>query len=408
MSAQVGLIAWGVVAAAWAHGGLHQSTALEFGPDGPVLESSYGVIRQDPDGQWSWICEEVSGLAGDGWTFSVASDGRMWFTGIEGARTSADGCDWAELDGPTSDRFFTAIVPDPTRAGVVWATTGNGGGERNPVLRADDGGVAFVEAVEVDPTARLRSLGVAEDGRVWAQGMVDTTVWVWTSSDGDTWQGLPVVEVDRGAGLGDVGPDGSAWLITRASDGERLWRVTPELDTSLVFESPEAIDGVSAGPGSDEVWLGGRSLPLRGTLDGGDTWVEPEGAPSVGCLERHEGHRWVCADNWVDGAALARVRLGGEAGPWESVLWFGDVHRVADCAEETLTATECEPLWADLDPESGMDLEPRDDDEGDSGFAPTDPDGCCAADGKDTSAAVLLPLLALGWGLRRRQDWPGR
>ena len=404
MLAQVGLIVSGLAGPAWAHGGLHQSTALEFGPEGPVLESSYGVIRLDPDGEWSWICEEVSGLAGDGWTFAVAPDGRMWFTGIEGARTSADACDWSELEGPASDRFLTAVVPDRTRPGVVWATTGNGGGARNPILRADDGGVTFMDAAEVDPSARLRSLGVAEDGRLWAQGMVDSTVWVWTSPDGDAWQGVAVAEVDRGAGLGDVGPDGSAWLVTRASDGERLWRVTPDLDASLVFETPEGIDGVSAGPARDEVWLGGRSLPLRGTRDGGDTWVEPDAAPSVGCLERQGGHRWVCADNWRDGAALARVPVGEEAGEWESVLWFGDVRRVADCAVETLTAVECEALWSDLDPESGMDLESRDDDAGDSGTAQPDPDGCCTAEGTDSAGVVLFPLVALGWGLRRRRD----
>lgn len=387
--------------AAVAHGGLHQSTALEFGPHGPVLETTYGVIRRAEDGQWSWICEEVSGLAGDGWTFSVGADDRMWFTGIGGANTSADRCEWAALDGPAAERFFTSIVPDPARPGVVWATTGNGS-EPNPILRADDGGVAFVDGAVVDDAARLRSFGVAADGRLWAQGMIDVEVWAWTSTDGEGWSGVALGEVDRGATLGDVGPDGSAWVVTRSADAEQLWRVPPDLSPVLVFETPERIDGVSAGPGADEVWLGGRTLPLRGSTDGGETWMEPDDAPSVGCLERHDGARWLCSDNWVDGAALSRVPVGQEDGVWEDVLWFGDVHRVEPCAAGTTGAAECDPLWADLDPESGMDLEPRAD--GDSGMtqAPGGSAGCCASGGVTTMGLWLLPVLGLGWGWRRR------
>lgn len=397
------LLALALSGPAAAHGGLHQSTALEFGPDGPALETTYGVIRLAEDGEWSWICEEVSGLAGDGWTFAVAADGRMWFTGIGGANTSADRCDWAALEGPAAARFFTSIVPDPTRPGVVWATTGNGG-EANPILRAGDGGVLFEDGAVVDEAARLRSFGVAEDGRLWAQGMIDSEVWVWTSSDGVDWDGVAVAEVDRGAVLGDVGPDGSAWVVTRSAEVEQLWRVSPDLDPVSVFETAERIEGVSAGPGPDEVWLGGRSLPLRGTTDGGGAWTEPDGAPSVGCLERHDGARWVCSDNWADGAALSRVPVGQEAEAWEPVLWFGDVHRVETCAAGSLTAEECDPLWADLDPESGMDLESVDEDP-DSGGDVGEPgmsSGCCASGGANTMGLWLLPLVGLGWGLRRR------
>jgi hypothetical protein len=389
--------------AASAHGGLHQSTALGFGPDGPVLETTYGVIRQDEDGDWAWICEEVSGIAGDGWTFSVGADGRMWFTGIGGANTSADRCAWDPLEGPAAERFFTSIVPDPTRSGVVWATTGDGS-EENPILRADDGGVDFVDHVVVDDQARLRSFGVAEDGRLWAQGMIDLEVWAWTSTDGEDWAGVALGEVDRGATLGDVGPDGSAWVVTRSAESEQLWRVPPDLSPVLVFETPERIEGVSAGPGADEVWLGGRGLALRGTVDGGESWVEPGDAPSVGCLERHDGQRWVCSDNWADGSALSKVAVGDEGGAWEEVLWFGDVHRVEACEADTTTAIECDPLWAELDPESGMDLDARDDRPGaDTGGhdEPIGSGGCCASGGPNTMGVWLLPLLALGWGWRR-------
>jgi hypothetical protein len=401
------LLALALSGTAAAHGGLHQSTALEFGPDGPVLETTYGVIRLDGDGEWSWICEEVSGLAGDGWTFSVGLDGRMWFTGIGGANTSVDRCAWAALEGPAAARFFTSIVPDPTRAGVVWATTGNGGDETNPILQATDGGVLFEDGAVVDPAARLRSFGVAEDGRLWAQGMIDTEVWAWTSTDGQTWDGVAVADVDRGATLGDVGPDGSAWVVTRSAEVEQLWRITAGLEVSLVFEGPERIDGVSAGPGADEVWLGGRSLPLRGTTDAGGTWVEPSDAPSVGCLERHEGQRWVCSDNWADGAALSKTAVGDEDGTWAPVLWFGDVHRVEACDAGSLTADECDPLWADLDPESGMDLESEGDGGGGADTAgdlidPGDGAGCCASGGVNTMGLWLLPLVGLGWAVRRR------
>ena len=390
--------------AARAHGGLHQSTALEFGPEGPVLETTYGVIRLAEDGEWSWLCEEVSGVAGDGWTFSVGADARMWFTGIGGARTSVDACDWAALDGPAAERFFTAIVPDPTRPGVVWATTGNGS-EDNPVLRADDGGVDFVDGTVLAEGARLRSLGVADDGRLWAQGMVEYEVWAWTSVDGVAWSGVALGEVDRGATLGDVGPDGSAWIITRSADAEAVWRVSPDLTPVEVFTTAERIDGVSAGPGAEEVWLGGRDLPLRGSVDAGRSWTEPPEAPSVGCLERHAGERWVCSDNWVDGAALSRVAVGMEAGPWEPVLWFGDVRRVEPCPGGSVTADACDPLWADLDPESGMDLEGRPADDGDSGMtqAPGGSTGCCASGGVNTMGLWALPLLGLGWAWRRGQ-----
>jgi len=388
---------------AHAHGGLHQSTGLDFGPDGPILETTYGVIRQDRDGEWSWICEEVSGIAGDGWTFSVGADGRSWFTGIGGANTSTDRCTWEPLAGPAADRFFTSIVPDPTRQGVVWATTGDGS-EVNPILRAGDGGLDFADHAIVDDAARLRSFGVAEDGRLWAQGMIELEVWVWTSTDGEAWSGVALGDVDRGAALGDVGPDGSAWVVTRSADAQQLWRVPPDLSPVLVFETTERIEGVSAGPGADEVWLGGRSLALRGTRDAGESWEEPGDAPSVGCLERHDGQRWICSDNWADGAALSKVVVGEESGAWSEVLWFGDVRRVEACEAGTTTAIECDPLWAGLDPESGMDLEPREDPDGDDSGGGTDPigtGGCCASRGVDTMGLWLLPFLTLGWGWRR-------
>ena len=197
-------------------------------------------------------------------------------------------------------------------------------------------------------------------------------------------------------------------MITRSSGGEQVWRVTPQLEVGFVFESLEPIDGVSAGPAADEVWLGGRSLPLHGTVDAGRTWVEVDDAPSVGCLERHEGSRWVCADNWADGTALARADVGQETSAWEPVLWFGDVHRVALCGADSLTAEECEPLWADLDPESGMDLESPAGDEDDTGgrSAAGPAGGCCASEGTDSAGLLLLPIGLLGWGRRRRLRHP--
>lgn len=385
-----------------AHGGLHQSERVHFGPAGPILATTYGVIRLAEDGDWSWVCEEVSGLNGDGWTFAAGADGRWFMTGISGARTSTNRCDWVPTEGDTVDRFVTRVAPDPTRTGVVWAVSGNGDAP-NPVLRSDDGGAGFAETVELAEGARLRSLLIADDGRIWVQGMIDMVVWAWTSTDGENWSGAELEEVDRGAEVLDVGPDGSAWIVGRRTAEDVLWRVSPDGTVEQVFSAEVSIHGVSAGPGSDEVWVGGRELTLRGSVDGGATWTEAPDAPSVGCLALRDGTRWMCSDNWNDGAALSRVEVGEELGTWEDVLWFGDVQRVEPCDADTITALECDPLWNDLDPLSGMDLErPGDADDsggaGDVSKVPGASDGCGASGGPET-ALVLLPLAL---GLRRR------
>jgi hypothetical protein len=388
--------------AALAHGGLHQSERVFFGPTGPALSTTYGLIHRAEDGEWSWVCEEVSGLNGDGWTFAVGPDGRWFLTGISGARTSADRCDWLDVGGDAVGRFVTRIAPDPTRADVVWAVTGNGDAA-NPVLRSDDGGLVFSETVEVAAGARLRSLRVADDGRLWVQGMIDNVVWAWTSADGAAWTGAELGAVDRGGELLDVGPDGSAWVVGRSNDGDVLWRVSSTGVVEEVLATDVSIHGVSAGPASDEVWIGGRELTLRGSMDGGATWTEAPDAPAVGCLALHDGTRWMCSDNWNDGAALSRVEVGEELGEWQDVLWFGDVHRVEPCAAGTLTADECDPLWADLDPLSGMDLDrpdtPDDDDEDPAGRKAGDT-SVCGSQGGPSSALLLVPLL---FGLRRRR-----
>lgn len=379
--------------AALAHGGLHQSLDLVLLDGAPIVVTTYGLIRRGSDGAWEWVCEEVSGSGTAAWTFS-ASDAAWTMATIEGVVWSEAGCSWAlQSGGPLDDVYVTEVAPDPVRGGH-WAITGAGDAE-NPLYRSEDGARTWAVGPSVHPTARMRGLEIEADGRMWLQGMDGEAVWVWTSADGASWTGAVLIEPALTARLYRAA-GGVAWVVTTAADGtDTLWRVPRDGAPEPVLEDG-ALAAVDAGPDPDEVWVSGPGRGTSRSLDGGQTWEPVWALGDATCLVHDASARWACTDNWGDGAAVRTAPLSAPE-DWSDVLWFGDVHRIADCPADSTVEAECAPIWADLDPESGFDLVRAADSGADTGGPPAGSECGCGGGG----AVLLLPLLGLGARRRR-------
>lgn len=379
-------------APALAHGGLNQSVDVVLVEGAPIVVSTFGLLSQADDGAWEWVCEEVAGAGSAAWTF--AADTQVWtLATITGLLRSTDGCAWHPIDvGPLAGAYVTAVVPDPHRGGL-WALTG-AGDAANPLVWSGDDGQSWTEGPTLHPTARMRSMVVEPGGRLWAQGLDGATAWVFTAPDAETWTAIAVSDDAQTARV-HAAAGGRAWVVVTGPDGgDTLYAVTPDGAVTPLLDG-EPIRAVDAGPDRDEVWVGGRTRVTNRSVDGGATWAPVAALGATTCLRHDADARWACTDNWSDGAAVRTTPLDQPEG-WTDALWFGEVRRVAPCPASSETALACEPLWDDLDPESGFD-QVRDTALV-SGLEPP-AEGCGGCGG--AAGVWLLPLLWLG-GARRR------
>ncbi len=375
-----------------AHGGLHQSQAVVPTAEGPVVVSTYGLVATNEDGDWQWVCEEVAQAGSSAWTFGTTPQGSWLMATIDGLVRSPDRCVWTAVQGPLWGRYVTAVLGDAGRGGT-WALTGSSA-EENPLWWSQDDGQTWTAGPLLHPTARLRSIAIESDGRLWVQGMDGSMALLWTSPDGETWT-EQVIDENAFSAHVFAAAGGVAWLsLAHEGAPTRLLRVLPGQTPTAVWEG-ETLDAVDAGPDPDEVWLSAAGQGTQRSRDGGETWAAVDQLGDVACLVNDGSDRWACTDNWADGAAVKVAAVGST--DFVEALWFGDVRSVADCPADSTTRLACDPLWADLDPLSGFDQE-RDSGEARVGG---DAPGCsCGGRG----AAGLLPWVGLAaWRRRLRR-----
>lgn len=403
-------------AAAFAHGGIHESLGLgEVPPDGglPDVVTTYGLLTPVGTRDWAWICDEV--VSSLGFTAWVQVDGRWLVGSYDGLYTSEDGCDWPLQDGLLAGHNVTDLRLDPITDGRVWATTGTAKAD-NALFVSDDGGTSWTRYASMGVGTTLRGLAQAPEGLpIFVVGWVeagggDVVPMTWITTDGETWQAvaLPRDDVYSVGMLGYAA--GAAWVRAAGASVDRLLRVEADGTTTAVLEIDDVITAFDGGPDDGSVYVGGKVVGLYGSQDGGTTWSGPDLSPEPGCLESRGDQRYICSQNWADGAAMMRTsRRGGDSSSWswEALLRFGDVHGVLDCPAGSEVAETCAPLWDKVQAEAGFnqqaDTGASDTGGGapthDTGVAPADPAACCAG---SAAGLVFLPgLLGLA-SIRRR------
>lgn len=389
------LLSWSGLALA--HGGFPWSTDVVFAPDDPgaerpVVVTTFGLLAQEGDGEWSWVCEEVVGAIGMT-AFTALADGVWLAGGVDGIYRSADRCTWTRTGAPTDDLYITSFLVDAVVEGRVWATSGTGDAD-NALFRSDDQGVTWQVAHSFGSDITLRTVVQGASGLplavlTWHDGLPS----LWYTADGEAWDERPLT-VNDGALVYPLAVDdlGRVWLHTPDPTQDALIRVDAEGAVETLAVSEYKITAFDLGP--DGVpYFGSQEEGLRASLDGGATWTTPDEAPVPNCLRTGGDARWICGHNWSDEAALLSTPLAGgdpSGWSWEPVLWFGDVHRMATCDAASTTATVCGPLWETVAASSGMDLERF---EPDSSASEADKDGCgCGAGGASRGAALLAAL----------------
>ncbi len=409
----------GIPGHAHAHGGIHESEGLgEVGSPGstPDVVTNYGLLTPVGSRDWAWICEEV--VSTQGFTAWLELDGRWLIGEYDGLYTSEDRCDWPLQDGLLSGLYVTGLYQDTTTTNRVWATTATAKAD-NALFVSDDGGQSWSEFASMGVGSTLRGMAQAPEGLpIFAVGWLedrggDVVPEAWITTDGDTWQAHPL-PADSVYSVGVLGyADGAAWLRAAGASTDTLLRLDADGTTTSMLELDDVITAFDSGPDAGTLYVGGKVAGLLGSSDGGTNWSTPVLSPEPGCLESRGDERYICSQNWADGAALQRTtRVGGDSSTWtwQDVLWFGDVHGVLDCPAGSDVAEVCDPLWEKVKAEAGFDLESTGDTGADSGGdggatddtgtnQPTD-GGCCKG---SAAGLVFLPGLLGVAGIRRRR-----
>ena len=388
------------------------------GPSAILVTEPFGLLTSQDGGGFTWVCHEVLSAPGGSSLlprFAVADDGTLLGVvgqldgvvtpGVSLYRSDDGGCSFtpvAGLDGHlVADAAF--LPGQPAVAVAVTADLGEGVG--NGVHRSIDGGRSW-EEVAFAPGRIQRSVLAGPGGRVYAVS----------------------IALEPPAAFLARSDDGGAQFTERA--------LTPPDGASPLITSLLAVDPVNP----DELWVrfdgdaGDRALR---SLDGGATWLAPEGLPEIvldltltpdGGALLAGGARNLYASS--DRAVFTRVDStaqiwGGATAPalgfvaalntlseddavaasqdggrtFASLLRTTEIEGPRVCAPDSDVARVCGPLWPVLQ-ENLARLRPTDDDDDDDSAAPPPPSDCAGC--SDGSLAALLPLLVLP-GRRRRQ-----
>lgn len=402
---------------AHAHGGFPSSLAVHFQSatdEVPIVESTFGALVQRSEQDWDWVCEEVVGTAGMT-SMAVLDDGTWLFAGIDGVVRSTDHCYWSDV-ADLSGLYVTQLLRDATVPGRVWATSASGD-QDNALWRSDDYGQTFSAFATFGEGSTLRGVMQGRDGAPLALvGWRSTVPFLAYAADGETLTELPL-SPPEGAFVYPLGLDeaGRVWLRMPDVYKDRVVVVTPEGVSTEVLPLDTSASAFDAGPGDDRVYVGTKEAGLRVSDDVGASWSTPVASPIPSCLRTHGDGRYVCSHNWSDGASVKRAALADgppEGWAWTDVLWFGDVHQMLDCPEDSEVAQICAPLWEDVAAASGLNLAREGDDTaagddtggsgGEGGGGADDKDGCgCAAGGGGGGAGLGLLAFALAWRRRR-------
>jgi hypothetical protein len=389
-----------------------------FGSGLVSVESSVGLIWAEDEETLSWTCHEAItaeeaiitpryDVSEDGVLLGLVPDLAQAREDDRALYRSTDGCNWSAVDGLDGLTLADAVF-DPADSDHVLVSTANPGEPvTNGIWRSRDGGVSFAPVLLTEDRV-FRTVQFSPGGLAWAAAVwtAADAAWVYTSPDGETWteHEVPLRDLGGMIQLLDVVATSptepqTAWLVAGPYGNDALLRTTDGGESfEQIFEvSGDILD--AAVDASGAVWLAvsGRDYYRA---DDGEHFAKVEAAPRGMGLTRSEERIWLTQDGGITGYIAAEI-VDADIQP----RFHLSALELRDCPPASHAGMICDPLWPALSerlPSFSSDTgEPAADTaEIDSG---ADPDAGreapCGCGGKG-SAALVLPLLALG--LRRR------
>lgn len=337
------------------HPGPTFTTSIEFrkGTDQDVVAGlTFGmVISHDGGTTWHWMCEKAlhygfpilpeyaytragdvfcgshGGLLAnrDGCTFEQTANGTTFMSTVTigpddavyaAASALADGRVYKSTDDgvtfPTSAMpaqlgdWWNSIEVAPSNAQRVYLTGYRVGSPRTfLVFRSDDGGASFQP---MSTSGILTSV----DSEIFVGGI--------SSTDPDTVYLRATYQ--RAGQVSDA--------IFRSRDGGESWTKVFERDAQLAML-------VRA---NGHVVVGGQAAGAHLSTDGGDTWTELAGAPTINCFaENLAGEVWACTRNaGIEDAAIMKTT---DYTRWTKVLRYQDIAGPVMCEPGTIQRDVC-------------------------------------------------------------------
>ncbi len=412
------LLALSPASPAFAHGGAPVGYGFTSDPSDPDLQlvstTRGAFVTRDGGLTWASICPSAYGASSTEEPRFVIEAGEIVGAVFDGVTVSPSGCSIVRPE-PSHD---SVVVIDVTRAsdGRLFALQSAAGAPNDLYVR-EEGRWRSTGGPSEDTLFERVAIAPSDPDVIYLSGIRPRTVdtpreaFIHRSDDGgETWTVLPfdlgeagrtpfVEAVDptdpltvyvRVENLLDVVADTDEPLLRSTDGGESFSEI---LRVPLLRDVHVTIDAVYA-VGEQLVGFEGASARPSGlwrSRDGGDTFTHLAPEASLGCVESLEGVLYLCADEVIDGYALARSTDGGET--LEPVFRYRDMAAPVDCAPEDPTPLACVSEDADLD----RDLRALDALLNEQDMPDATGGGCAAA-----PVASAWPLALLLWARRRR------
>jgi photosystem II stability/assembly factor-like uncharacterized protein len=399
--------------AARANGAFPDEFSVHFPPGAPhriLVGANFGLLISEDDGAtWRYSCEPYvtmgSSAALSPWSvfyYQVTADGAILADSVEVTRSTDVGCTWPASGGINSSETVADLFPDPNDATFVLAIVYVTGGSY--IVASHDGGKNFDSTKLYTTPDLLKGIEISK-----------TTPTVVYATQVATTGASPVLlkSTDRG----------QHWVsITLPASGQtepRILAIDPE-DPKTVYlrlftgttdsivitrDGGQTFEAALTVPGAFTSFLrAGDGALHAGMIDGtlyvraaGKTTFEKRTGPRLRCLGQRPGTSriYACGDMFLDGFSFAKSDDGGVT--FQKVMSFNELLGPLTCST---VQTSCAAHWERIQQVlaiGGTDAGQPGSGSADAGVAkPPSSGGHCASAGAETSALVLLLLLARG------------
>ena len=313
---------------------------IDIDPVEPLLlETSFGLIHRGEEA-WTWSCHELPTRresimtpayrrGPSGTLLAVVQDGQGRNEDISLYRSTDGGCSYEELD--------VGLIEH-----VAWfGEKALAGTPDGAMLLSEDDGATWTPTGE--PLSHpVRGFTVA-DGRVFTVEVIGFKAYVYSSTDGSTWESFEV-------GIGVWRNDGLEGARVAFAEGEVVWLRIDALggDTLVRVEGGEPVAVLEVGADlidvarDDAFWVLEANRAVYTSTDG-TTFTKVEGPlPSTGI--ESDG-----STVYLTGVAEFTGTLMTTSPTWSSQLSPYDITGPFVCPAESEHATVCDPLWPELE-----------------------------------------------------------
>lgn len=375
-------------APAGANGRSPFTTSLEIAPDDPdriVAGATFGaLVTTDGGNNWHWICEAAIDYVGE-WDpeFLVDTGGSVIgaTTAYRGIAVTEDGgCNWERRGG---DRELSQFSDLERRQDGAWIVTTASAGRENGLLISLDQGGTLVPTDLVQEDAYFRDILVGPPDRVWVIGYTlrPGELHVYRSDDGaETWTPTAIERADFNLFGLLADPVSASRFYYQDLDGD-AWPVRRGLDDGdgseplVTLEGGAAASALAVSSDGETIVIGNLSGTTVRSDDGGASFASVASPLHTRCFATDGDVLWSCADDVVDGFAIARSDDFGDS--WTPMLRLRDLRGPLPCSKCSDVAELCHPLWPFVCSQLGIDDS--------SCVAPPEKDGCADA-GPDAGA----------------------